>query len=88
MWDLVGNPDDRFSHNEAQLVLSQTPIKTRQDKTRFSVLYFTLLTGSTFDLALCVCLFLVSVVLFSPSVCLDDIYTEFHSQRNSLFKPE
>ena len=21
MWDLVGNPEDRFSHNEAQLIM-------------------------------------------------------------------
>ena len=29
MWDLVGNPEDRFSHNEAQLISAECePIRT------------------------------------------------------------
>ena len=30
MWDLVGNPEDRFSHNEAQIVISALSSPTEE----------------------------------------------------------
>ena len=34
MWDLVGNPEDRFSQNEAQLINVTKTSKEKQEKSR------------------------------------------------------
>ena len=31
MWDLVGNPEDRFSHNEAHIVMTKSSRKDVAD---------------------------------------------------------
>ena len=32
MWDLVGNPEDRFSHNEAQIMIRHFDDRFSSDK--------------------------------------------------------
>ena len=56
MWDLVGNPEDRFSHNEAQILVLIVPVSGH-------CMFFVVLVVVVFCFCWCCCLWGFSVVV-------------------------